>query len=153
MAFVHSINLSSGGVPKLPVSQVRVKYEGIIGDGHNDLKHHGGPNRAVCLYSFELIEALKLEGHDIFPGSTGENFTIKELEWNTLESGLKLNIGEVIIKLTNPAPPCKTISSSFSSGDFSRISEKKHPSWSRWYASVIQEGQVIIGDKVSLVIN
>ena len=153
MAFVHSINLSTGGVPKLPVSQARVKYEGIVGDGQNDLKHHGGPNRAVCLYSFELIDNLKSEGHNIFPGSTGENFTIKGLDWGILESGLKLNIGAVIIKLTKPAPPCNTISSSFISGDFTRISEKKHPSWSRWYASVIQEGLVLIGDEVSLIVN
>tara|TARA_B100001996_G_scaffold381620_1_gene371423 strand:- start:423 stop:878 length:456 start_codon:yes stop_codon:yes gene_type:complete len=151
MPSVHSLNVSLGGVPKLPVSQVMVNLNGLEGDSHNDLKHHGGLSRAVCLYSLELIDDLKLEGHSIYPGSTGENITIKGLDWNVLESGLKLKIGEVIIILTNPATPCKTISSSFKRGDFSRISVKKHPFWSRWYASVVQEGFMEVGDKVSLL--
>jgi len=117
MPSVHSLNVSLGGVPKLPVSQVKVSLNGLEGDSHNDLKHHGGLSRAVCLYSLELIDDLKLEGHNIYPGSTGENITIKGLDWNELESGLKLKIGGVVIILTDPATPCKTISYSFSSDD------------------------------------
>jgi len=152
MPSVHSLNVSLGGVPKLPVSQVKVSLNGLEGDSHNDLKHHGGLSRAVCLYSLELIDDLKLEGHSIYPGSTGENITIKGLDWNLLESGLKLKIGSVVINLTNPATPCKTISSSFNLGNFSRISVKKHPLWSRWYASVVQEGFMEVGDDVSLLL-
>lgn len=152
MSSVYSLNLSSGGVPKVPVDQVMVNLNGLDGDSHNDIKYHGGINRAVCLYSLELINDLKLEGHSIYPGSTGENITIKGLDWSKLESGLKLKIGGVIIKLTNPATPCKTISDSFLLGDFSRISVKKNPLWSRWYASVVQEGSIKIGDEVSLVL-
>ncbi|MAT49139.1 MAG: sulfurase [Euryarchaeota archaeon] len=152
MPSVHSLNVSLGGVPKLPVSQVKVSLNGLEGDSHNDLKHHGGLSRAVCLYSLELIDDLKLEGHNIYPGSTGENITIKGLDWNVLESGLKLKIGGVVIILTNPATPCNTISSSFNLGNFSRISVKKHPLWSRWYASVVQEGFMEVGDNVSLLL-
>ena len=60
----------------------------------------------------------------IFPGSTGENLSIQGLEWSLMISG-KLSIGETVIELTNPAPPCKTIKDSFKDGEFNRISEKK----------------------------
>lgn len=40
-----------GGVPKLPVAGARVTTFGIEGDAHRDTEHHGGPERAVCLYA------------------------------------------------------------------------------------------------------
>jgi MOSC domain-containing protein YiiM len=38
---------------------------GLEGDGHHDSKHHGGAERAVCLYGLEQIQALQAEGHAI----------------------------------------------------------------------------------------
>ena len=102
------------------------------------------------LFSFERIEQLQSEGHPISIGSTGENITIKGIDWNTLKIGMKIGIGDVVLELTNTAPPCKTIIESFNDGKFGRILEKNHPGWSRWYASVIKEGIVNSNDLVSL---
>ncbi|MBK00531.1 MAG: sulfurase [Euryarchaeota archaeon] len=151
MSIIHSINISKGGVPKTSVNGAEVTFDGFIGDKQNDLKHHGGKLKAVCLYSLDLIEKLNLEGHLIFPGSTGENLTLSGFDWNVMRIGLKLMIGDTIIKLTGPAKPCKTISSSFNSGMYLRIDEKKFPGWSRWYASVIKEGRIRLGDAVLLI--
>ena len=150
MGLIHSINISRGGVPKLPVDTSTITSNGIEGDSQNDLKFHGGIDKAVCIYSLDLIKALNLEGHNIFTGSTGENLTIEGLDWGKLKSGVKLILGDALIELTKEATPCKTISSSFISGDFSRISGSKYPGWSRWYASVIKEGTIRVGDEVSL---
>ena len=79
---VHQISVSDGGVPKRPVFEARVTAQGVAGDRQRNVKVHGGPDRAVCLYSLELIEALKQEGHPIAPGSSGENFTLAGLDWN-----------------------------------------------------------------------
>ena len=87
----------------------------------------------------------------IFAGSTGENLTIEGLDWGKLKPGVKLILGDTLIQLTKEATPCKTISSSFVSGDFSRISGSKYPGWSRWYALVIKEGTIRVGDEVSLL--
>ncbi len=54
--YTTRINLSGGGVPKLPVDRAYVGRLGLVGDGHHDTKRHGGPDRAVCLLSVELIE-------------------------------------------------------------------------------------------------
>ena len=78
MGQVVSLNVNSlGGVPKYPVNKIKIRYEGVEGDKQNDLKYHGGPTRAVCLFSLERIEQLQLEGHPISVGSTGENITVK----------------------------------------------------------------------------
>ena len=73
---VVSLNMSRGGVPKLPVQKAELGSLGFVGDGHDDAESHGGPERAVCIYAAELIEALQQEGHPISPGSAGENITV-----------------------------------------------------------------------------
>jgi len=151
MPKIISININeNGGVPKHPVDSAYIGTYGVKGDKQNDLKHHGGENRAVCLYSSDLIAQLQKEGHPIFEGSTGENITIQGLDWSSLQKGDLLEIGEVKIELTKPTPPCKTIAKSFINEKFVRISENKYPGWSRWYAKVLIEGEVGINDIVSL---
>tara|TARA_B100000287_G_scaffold63710_1_gene55295 strand:- start:1584 stop:2063 length:480 start_codon:yes stop_codon:yes gene_type:complete len=148
-AVVIAVNVNpEGGVPKHPVDSAFLRKEGVEGDRQNDLKHHGGPDRAVCLFSSEVIEELRSEGHPIEAGSVGENLTISGLDWNILQPGSQLNVGNALIEITSPAPPCRTIQNSFSKGNFSRISEKKHPGWSRWYARVLREAQVYTEDSV-----
>ena len=152
MGTIYSINIrKDGGVPKYPVSSVYLGKNNVEGDKQNDLEYHGGPTRAVCLFSLEKIEALQREGHPIQPGTTGENLTIEGIDWELMEIGSKLSIGEVEIELTGSAPPCKTISESFGSEGFIRISEKKYPGWSRWYASVNKEGLVSQNDEISII--
>ena len=151
MPKIVSININkNGGVPKHPVAFAYVDNLNVCGDKQNDKKHHGGENRAVCLFSFELITQLKNEGHPIFCGSTGENITIKGLDWNLMKPGAIFSLGEVEIEVTGPTSPCKTISNSFKDGGFSRISQKKHPGCSRWYAKVLKEGKISVNDEVSL---
>src|SRR5690349_4183315 len=73
---IHSLNVSNGGVPKLPVPSCDVRPSGIAGDRQRDHRYHGGPQRAVSLYSLELLEALRAEGHPVAPGALGENLTL-----------------------------------------------------------------------------
>ena len=152
MPKIVSININkNGGVPKYAVEKAFVGENKINGDKQKDTIHHGGVDRAVCLFSIDLINELKKEGHPIFPGSTGENITIEGLDWKTLQSGVKLKLGEVEIQLTGPTTPCKTIAKSFKEDKFIRISEKINPGWSRWYGKVIKEGYVTCNDQVFLL--
>jgi len=54
-----------GGVPKLQVQSLQVTTDGCVGDFQRNKKHHGGTQRAVCLYSEEVINTLQTEGHPI----------------------------------------------------------------------------------------
>lgn len=147
---VVQISVSRGGVPKLPVPQARLSSAGVEGDRQNDRRHHGGPDRAVCIYSLELIEALQQEGHPIVPGSAGENLTVSGLNWDGIAPGVRLTVGEATLEIASFTVPCKTIRASFADGRFERISQKTNPGWSRVYARVLFAGEARIGDAVEI---
>ncbi|MBI3604057.1 MAG: MOSC domain-containing protein [Nitrospirae bacterium] len=149
--YVHQINVSNGGVPKLPVPQARIMPLGLERDHHRNTLLHGGPDRAVCLFSLELIEALQAEGHSIQPGSSGENLTVAGVDWAILKPGDRLAIGrEVRLEIMNFTTPCKQNTCWFKDGDYQRISQERHQGWSRLYAKVLNEGLVKVGDPVIL---
>lgn len=146
---VHQINVSDGGVPKQPVFEAKVEKQGMEGDRQRNLKVHGGPDRALCLFSLELIERLQDEGHPIDAGSSGENLTLAGLDWEKLGPGAQLNIGpDVRLEVTRYCAPCDVNAQWFREGDFKRISQKANPGWSRLYARVLAEGIVRPGDAV-----
>jgi MOSC domain-containing protein YiiM len=148
-ARIFQINVSNGGVPKLPVHGATVTPLGLKGDYQNDRKNHGGPDKALCLYSLECILDLQVEGHPIFSGATGENLTLSGLEWGTLAPGVCLTLGdEVKLEITSYASPCPKIADSFVEGQIERMSQQAHPGWARLYARVVTPGEIRIGDKV-----
>lgn len=148
---VVSINLSAGGVPKSRVSGAKVSQLGLVKDAQNDKKHHGGPERAICLYSMERIRSLQAEGHPIDVGTAGENVTVEGIDWELVVPGAHLRIGEhVALEITSFTNPCKTIKASFIDERFVRIAQKLYPGWSRVYARVISEGDIRSGDAVQV---
>jgi MOSC domain-containing protein YiiM len=149
---VYQINVSRGGVPKLPIAQARITTLGITDDYQRDQRSHGGPERALCLYTLEQIQHLQNEGHPITPGSTGENITLMGISLLELTPGTILALGDdVEIEVTSYAAPCHTITDSFNDGDFTRISEKLHPGQSRVYARVLRTGSIATGDSACIL--
>ena len=148
-ARIFQINVSQGGVPKLPVQHTRVTENGLEGDKQKHLKFHGGPKRAVCLYSLERLQALQAEGHPIFAGATGENLTVSGLDWDTVVPGLRLRLGEeAVIETLSYTEPCAAIRHYFAGGDLKRMLQDANPGWSRVYARVLSEGAITVGDPV-----
>ena len=149
---IVQISISAGGVPKLPVDTAHISAAGLAGDAHRDHEHHGGPDRAVCVYSMEAIRALNAEGHTVAAGSLGENVTVEGLDWTTVAPGTRLRLGEtVLLEVTRYTSPCFNIKAAFVGGDFSRVSQKRHPGWSRVYTRVLREGTIRTGDQARLV--
>ena len=150
---VHSINVSDGGVPKSMVESANITKSGVQGDFNRVRSGRGGSaDRAVCIFSLELIQLLKHEGHPIEIGSTGENLTIRGVEWESLSEGMRLEIGDVVLELSEPCAPCSKIGGSFIGGEFDRVNHDKEYGWSRWLARVLREGEVTVGDSVNIVI-
>jgi MOSC domain-containing protein YiiM len=143
------INVSAGGVPKRPVLAARVTPAGLEGDGHRNKKLHGGPDRALCLFSLEQIEGLQAEGHPVEPGALGENLTVAGLDWPRVRPGDRFRLGEtVLIQITRFTSPCVTLRAAFLDGAYSRVSATRHPGWSRVYARVLVPGGITAGDRV-----
>lgn len=147
-----SIQVSPGGVPKLAVAEAFVGRLGLAGDRHAHPAIHGGPERAVCLFSAEVIDLLRAEGHPIAPGTTGENLTVAGLDWASVAPGRVLRVGAagVVLEVTSYTKPCKSIRPSFRDFDSRRISQEAHAGESRVYARVLREGVVRAGDAVAL---
>jgi MOSC domain-containing protein YiiM len=150
-SYVSHVNISEGGVPKLPIAQAKLTLDGLEGDRQKDLRYHGGRDRAVCLWSADVIAMLQAEGHPIEPGSTGENLTIAGLDWGLLQVGSRLLVGEaVLLEITDYAAPCGTIARYFMGRKYGRISQKKYPGLSRLYARVLRDGAIAVGDSCAL---
>jgi len=149
---IFQLNTSPGGVPKLGVREAMLTPTGLIGDVQKFTDIHGGPERALCLYSLERILELQGEGHPIFPGSVGENVTLVGIDWANLEPGVRVALGEdALIEIASYTSPCDSVNASFSDGKFIRISQKVNPGWSRIYARVLRGGTLFVSQKVHIL--
>jgi len=151
---IVSVNVSRGGVPKLPVEATWVGPLGLEGDGHHEPEPmHGGVDKAVSIYSTEAISRVEADGHESFPGAFGENLTIEGIELGELSNGDQLAIGGsgLLIEITGFANPCQKLAHYFQGAHVGRISEKAHPEDARRYARVLVEGRVAAGDRVEIV--
>lgn len=149
---IVQLNVSNGGVPKLPIAEGVITPHGVQGDRQADRRAHGGPRRAVCLYPLELIETLAAEGHDVAPGHFGENVTTAGLDWKLVLPGSRLRLGDdVLLEITEYTTPCWKQAQWFTDGDFSRLSAGAHPGQARVYAKVIEGGVVEPGDAIELL--
>ena len=63
----------------------------------------------------------------------------------------EIQVGEVRLAVTRYASPCRRSERSFKDRDFTRISQKVHPGWSRVYTRVITAGTIRPGDAVRLL--
>ncbi|MEO7428071.1 MAG: MOSC domain-containing protein, partial [Acidimicrobiales bacterium] len=145
---VAQLNVSDGGVPKTPVPSVEVGQRGLALDRQADRHHHGRPLQALSLWSSEVIDALRAEGHPIGPGLAGENVTLTGVDWSTIRPGVRLRIGEVLAEISAYATPCMKNADWFLDRDVNRMHQDRHPGWSRVYAWVREPGTIRTGDQV-----
>ena len=136
------VNVSPGGTPKRPVERARVTRDGVEGDWQRNRKHHGGPNRAVCLFSTELYDRLRGFGIDLEPGSVGENFTTSGIDLERLAKGDRLCVGGCLIEITDVRVPCRNLK------QWDADLPELIVGFSGWVAKVVEEGDVAAGDVV-----
>ena len=140
------LNVSPGGMPKLPVMFARVTANGVDGDKQRNRKYHGGPDRAVCLYSTELYDRLRSLGIDLQPGAVGENFTTTGIDLQRLGKGDRLRVGdECVIEITNVRVPCAGLKK------WDADLPELIVGYSGWVAKVVADGTVRPGDRVDVL--
>ena len=139
------LNVSNGGMPKLPVMFARVTAGGLEGDRQRNLKYHGGPDRAVCIYSEELYEWLREQGVNVTAGCVGENFTTRGLDLSRLNKGDRLRVGQCVVEITNVRVPCSNLKKW--DVDLPELIVGR----SGWVAKVIEEGFAKPGDPIEVL--
>ncbi len=143
---VVQISISSGGLPKLPVSEARATPFGIAGDLCAHPAIHGGPEKALLLVAEETIEEFKARGYPLFPGALGENITTRGLDPRQLRPGQRLRVGgQVEIELTTLREPCSTLD--IYGRELKR--EIEGPA-AGFYAAVLRSGLIHPGDIISV---
>jgi MOSC domain-containing protein YiiM len=147
---IDSLQSSGGGVPKASIPLAEIGPGGVVGDVQGNRRNHGRPWQAICMYSSDLIAALRAEGHPINAGGTGENLTIRGIDWSRMRGGLTITIGDVVLRTSSPAAPCHKIGDCFTERHWNRIDHVERPGWARWYASVLIGGTVSPGDVVTV---
>jgi MOSC domain-containing protein YiiM len=146
---VTQLNVSPGGLPKLPIDSAEVTWKGMVGDRQATRVHHGRPWQALCIWSSEVIDDFRRAGHPLAPGLAGENITISGLPWHDVRAGVRLRIGDVLCEVSAYALPCSSNTRWFIDGDFTVMHHERGPV-SRVYATVLEPGVITTGDPAIL---
>lgn len=119
------------------------------GDGQADLKHHGGRDKAVCVYAFEHYPYWEQELSQPLPyGVFGENLTITGLLESDVCIGNIYKIGGTLVQVTQPRQPCYKLSYRYNRKDFPLLVQDT--GFTGFYVRVLQEGTISPSDEIIL---
>ena len=90
------------GTAKIPVEKIEV----IENHGFKNDAHAGSWHRQVSLLSYETREEFKKMGSTVEDGAFGENLLISGIDFNEIEIGTRLKIGDVILEITQLGKSC-----------------------------------------------
>jgi MOSC domain-containing protein YiiM len=92
---------------KTPVEQAYLSKNGFEKDEQADLKHHGGLDKAVCVFSSHHFPAYEeLLGKDMPIPAFGENLTVDLADEKELFIGDIFQCGIVKLQISQPRQPC-----------------------------------------------
>lgn len=137
------------GIKKSEVAEVLLTKQGFMHDDVADKKHHGGPDRAVCLYPIEHYEKWEKEFGKPLPKSAfGENLTVRGMLEQDVCIGDVYAVGEAVIEITQGRVPCSTIDKYTSAS--SLMKRLVQTGYTGYLARVLQEGVVRADDRITL---
>lgn len=133
------------------LGRVALTAEGLAFDGHADLEHHGGRDKAVLVYSDDHSERWRRE---LFPegleaGAFGENFTVQGLTEATVCVGDIFDVGSARVEVSQPRQPCWKQARRYAIPDL--VVRIVRTGRTGWYLRVLREGHVEAGDVLTLV--
>jgi diguanylate cyclase (GGDEF)-like protein len=142
----------STAIFKQPITdRVMLRTLNLDGDRQADLTVHGGPTKAVYVYPAEHYEYWRSELPEmaLAYGSFGENFTATGFSESALNIGDQFSVGGTIVMVTEPRMPCYKLGIRFGRNDI--IKKFLQSERTGFYLSVLQEGEVGIGDEFQLL--
>lgn len=139
------------GIYKQPVTgPVRLRKLNLDGDGQADLRHHGGPDRAILAYCADCYSDWRewLNLPHLAYGAFGENFTVSGMDENTVCIGDVYQVGAVVLEVSQPRKPCWKLGRRLGIAELPAQVERIGRTG--WYLRVLQEGEVDAGLSVVL---
>jgi MOSC domain-containing protein YiiM len=156
---VHQLNRKSQvpgerGLPKRPIVEARFTTAGVEGD-YNVYRHdvaEDDPNMAVLIVPMETLKDFNREGWPVRPGDLGENVTSVGVAYDDFGPGRRFRIGEALVEVTKPCTPCDNLFG------LPYVGAERGPEFLKvtldrrgWYAKVLEEGRVRVGDPIARV--
>jgi MOSC domain-containing protein YiiM len=138
------------GICKQPVSgEVFLSKQGFEGDGVGDPRHHGGEDKAVCVYSMDHYPYWGATLNITMPAAAfGENLSVEGLREGDICIGDVYRIGTAVVQVSQPRQPCGTLAARYGRNDLIKLVADSGRTG--LYFRVLTEGRVQAGDVISL---
>lgn len=141
---------TSGFIKETIRGAVDATLTGLAGDGQADLKHHGGPDKAINAYPAEYFAVWRDElGLEFSAGAFGENFTTEGALEHDVCIGDIYQVGAIVVQITQPRQPCWKLARRWRIKDFAARVEQTGRTG--WYFRVLQPGSVEAPAELKLV--
>ncbi|WJH37152.1 MOSC domain-containing protein [Paenibacillus sp. CC-CFT747] len=122
----------------------------LEGDGQGDLKHHGGPDKAVCVYPYEHYAYWEKElNRKLAYGAFGENVTASGLTESDVCLGDTYRLGRALVQVSQPRQPCFKLARKHDVPDLAQ--RVQLTGLTGYYFRVLEKGEVSPGDAIRLV--
>jgi len=124
---------------------------GLAGDEQANRRVHGGPDKAVCVYSIHHAPWWRetLGVPEWGAGAVGENFTVTGQTETSVCLGDIYEVGSALVQVSQPRSPCRTLARRWERTDLpKRVVQSGR---SGWYLRVLREGRVETGMALMLV--
>jgi len=124
--------------PVTAPSRVLIRGDGLEGD------HGRAGKRAVTLIQQEHLAVIRAlaDLNDLQPEQLRRNLLVSGINFYALRKS-RIRVGEAILRVEGPCPPCSRMEAELGHGGYNAM--RGHGGW---YASVIAEGHVALGDPV-----
>jgi MOSC domain-containing protein YiiM len=124
--------------------------EGFSGDTVADRKHHGGPDKAVCVYpASRYADWSERYGGTLPRPAFGENLLLAGVDEAGAHVGDTLRIGTALVQISQPRVPCYKPAAFTGEGRLTL--DLRRTGWTGWYLRVLERGVVAEGDAAELV--
>ncbi|MNU50686.1 6-N-hydroxylaminopurine resistance protein [compost metagenome] len=129
---------------------LHLSFLNLEGDGQGDLVHHGGREKAVCVYPYEHYPFWENElKRPLEYGALGENLTIKGLLETDVCIGDVFELGKAIVQVSQPRQPCYKLTIRHGVPDM--LLKVQQTGYTGFYFRVLEEGVVTKDDGLSLL--
>ncbi|WP_257349500.1 MOSC domain-containing protein [Pseudalkalibacillus decolorationis] len=139
-------NPVKSGIYKYNVSEkVYLSKVNFDGDEQADLKNHGGPDKAICVYSSEHYPYWEsILQQQMMDGAFGENLTLEGITETDIYIGDRFQLGEAIVEVSQPRRPCFKLGIKWNEPKLAQYVQDT--GYSGFYLRVEKEGWVTPGD-------
>jgi MOSC domain-containing protein YiiM len=143
-------NGTPSALHKTPVKKpIFIDALGLSGDEQADRKNHGGTDKAVFILPERSYPRFKIQQPF---GFLGENLTMSDIDESQICLGDRLQIGDLLLEVTQPRSPCwklgehASIQDNWTMASFLQAYSKE--GYVGFYCRVLQSGYVQAGDVV-----